>query len=360
MTENILEVSNLSKVFTSRPGPFSPKRDVRAVDGVSFDVKRGETLAIVGESGCGKSTLSRLVLGLLEATEGEVLFNGRDVRKARGKALRRFREQAQLIFQDPFASLNPRMTVGQIIGEPIWLKGELTAQERRVRVRQLLARVGLRPDHLDRYPHEFSGGQRQRIGIARAIAGSPELVIGDEPVSALDVSVQAQIINLLEELKQDMGLTFIIVAHDLVVVRHMSDRVAVMYLGRIVEIAPVEDLYSQPLHPYTRSLLDAVPVSTPAARRGRSAESDDLPDAGAIPTGCRFHPRCAFAQARCRTDDPSLSPAMDGGRQVACHFWEEIATSHPIALPPAEDSPKLQQRLAILQSLQARDAQTTP
>ncbi|WP_176084743.1 oligopeptide/dipeptide ABC transporter ATP-binding protein [Martelella sp. HB161492] len=358
-SEIILRADGVSKTFLSRTNLLKAPRPVHAVSAVNLEIRHGETFAIVGESGCGKSTLSRLLLDLIALSEGRVVFEGQDVAALKGGAKRAFRRQAQMIFQDPFSSLNPRMTVAEIIGEPIWLEGRLSGKERRNKVLDLMARVGLRPDQADLYPHEFSGGQRQRIGIARALAGDPKLIIGDEPVSALDVSVQAQIINLLEDLKHEFGLTMIIVAHDLVVVRHMSDRVAVMYLGQIVEIGPVEDLYGAPLHPYTQSLMAAVPVSSPAARQARSAAEGDLPDAANVPSGCSFHPRCPFARERCLTEVPHLRD-VGNGHQAACHFYAEIRQSRPKAAAEMAVPSKLEQRLQLYRARQALTPETLP
>ena len=349
----ILRAEHVGKTFPGRRSGLKAPRPVHAVSDISLEIARGETFAIVGESGCGKSTLSRLLLDLIPLTSGTVTFDGTDVAGMKGAAKRAFRRQAQMVFQDPFASLNPRMTVAEIIGEPIWLEGRLPKRERRAAVLELMQKVGLRPDQADRYPHEFSGGQRQRIGIARALAGRPQLILGDEPVSALDVSVQAQIINLLEQLKTELGLTLVIVAHDLVVVRHMSDRVAVMYLGQIVEVGPVEEIYARPLHPYTQSLLEAVPVSAPAERHARAALDGDLPDAANIPPGCRFHPRCPFATELCRTTPPVAAHVEEGARQVACHHWQEIAGRRPPAATEAPASPRLSTRLAAFRAGQA-------
>lgn len=353
MSDVLLQANDVSKSFGSASTLFGSSKQVQAVSQVSLEIRRGETFAIVGESGCGKSTLSRLLLDLLPLSGGQVVFEGTDISTLSASGKREFRRKAQMVFQDPFASLNPRMKVADIIGEPIWLENKLSNKQRRERVLELMAQVGLRPDQADLYPHEFSGGQRQRIGIARAIAGNPKLIIGDEPVSALDVSVQAQIINLLESLKRDLDLTLIIVAHDLVVVRHMSDRVAVMYLGEIVEVGPVESLYVEPLHPYTQSLLDAVPVAMPEQRRAREPLEGDLPDAANAPSGCRFHTRCPHAREKCSVQAPVLQTSADNsGRQVACHFWKEIFASRTAA--PAEPimPGKLKQRLAAYRKQQ--------
>jgi len=290
---------------------------LRAVDGVSFEVAVGETLALVGESGCGKSTAGRLVLRLIEATAGEVRFEGEDLRALGSEALRARRRAMQIIFQDPYGSLNPRMTVGQMISEPLVLHS-LYAKNQGKRVMELLGMVGLAPEHAQRYPHEFSGGQRQRIGIARAIAVEPKLIVCDEPVSALDVSIQAQVINLLQDLQRRLGLAYVFIAHDLAVVRHIATRVAVMYLGKIVELAGKRELFARPRHPYTQALLSAIPVPEPGASRKRMLLEGDVPSAIDPPSGCRFRTRCPYAQARCAAEEPAFE---DG---VACHFWREI------------------------------------
>jgi oligopeptide/dipeptide ABC transporter ATP-binding protein len=342
----ILEGRGLSKHFDSG-SLFGRQVRVHAVDGVTLSVRRGETLALVGESGSGKSTLGRLLLRLLPPSAGTVHHEGRDITALPAAALRPLRRELQMIFQDPFASLNPRMTVGQIVAEPLWLHTALSARQRRERAAELLHTVGLPAALAQRYPHEFSGGQRQRIGIARALASSPRLLLGDEPVSALDVSVQAQIINLLEDLKEQFGLTLVIVAHGLAVIRHMSDRVAVMYLGRIVEVAPVDRLFEQPLHPYTQALLAAVPVPSPRLRHERPLLQGDLPSAAAPPPGCHFHTRCPHARPVCAQQVPPTE-VLDGGHQVACHRWRDIAGAGavPVALP----SPALARRLALFAS----------
>jgi oligopeptide/dipeptide ABC transporter ATP-binding protein len=344
----ILEGIGLSKHFAS--GGWTGRRTVvRAVDDVSLEVERGETLALVGESGSGKSTLGRVLLNLISATSGEILYEGRNIGRLRAGELRGLRRELQIIFQDPFSSLNPRMSVEKIVGEPIWLHELVGKTERHERVASLLRTVGLRPEQARLYPHEFSGGQRQRIGIARALASSPKLLLADEPVSALDVSVQAQIINLLEDLKTRFGLTLVIVAHGLAVIRHMSDRVAVMYLGQIVELAPVASLFETPLHPYTQGLLASVPAPTPAARRKTALIEGDIPSASNPPPGCRFHTRCAHARALCRETRPPLETAGDG-RTVACHFWREIAGSGAGAIVAAPPSPAFARRLALFEA----------
>jgi oligopeptide transport system ATP-binding protein len=322
VTEPLLKVQDLKKHFAIRAGVLQRVTDkVHAVDGVSFDLMAGETLGVVGESGCGKSTTGRCILRLIEPTAGEVWFEGRSVTQASRDDLRALARDMQIIFQDPFASLNPRMTVGAIIGEGLVIHQlAKSAREIEQRVVQLLQTVGLSPDHMRRYPHEFSGGQRQRIGIARALAVSPKLVVCDEAVSALDVSIQAQVINLLEDLQSKFSLTYIFIAHDLSVVEHISDRVAVMYLGRIVELASSKDLYTRPLHPYTEALLSAVPIPDPKVKRKRVPLQGDVPSPIHPPSGCHFHTRCPIAQQPlCSTEKPELKLAAEG-HWVACHL----------------------------------------
>ena len=320
----LLQAESLVKHFPARRDVFGrPRAWVKAVDGVSFALNEGETLALVGESGCGKSTVGRLLLRLLEPTAGDVVFGGQNIHALGAEAMRRLRRHMQIIFQDPYASLNPRMTVGQMIAEPLALHEIVPGGRRAGRVRELLRRVGLRPEHAERYPHEFSGGQRQRIGIARALAVEPKLIVCDEPVSSLDVSIQAQVVNLLADLQREFGLAYIFIAHDLAVVRHIATRVAVMYLGHIVELAETAALFAEPRHPYTQALLSAVPVPDPAARRKRIILEGDVPSPLAPPPGCRFHTRCPHMRERCREEVPALL-AGAGGRATACHFWREL------------------------------------
>jgi oligopeptide transport system ATP-binding protein len=332
----LLRVENLQMYFPITQGIILQRQVgwVRAVDDITFSVRRGETLGLVGESGCGKSTTGRAILQLYKPTGGTVNFLGKNLTTLGGGDLRRMRRQMQMIFQDPYASLNPRMTVGSIVGEPLEIHNLARGREKTERVQELLRIVGLNPYFANRYPHEFSGGQRQRIGIARALAVQPSFIVCDEPISALDVSIQAQVINLLEELQQQFNLTYLFIAHDLSVVRHISDRVAVMYVGKIVELTTRDLLYERPLHPYTKALLSAVPIPDPSIERKRQRMilSGDVPSPVNPPTGCRFHPRCPFAQERCRVEEPLLVE-VEPSHMAACHFWNEIQASG--AAPPA-------------------------
>ena len=330
----LLEVNDLKKHFPVKKGTFSRVTgQVYAVDGVSFHIDRGETLGLVGESGCGKSTVGRTLLRLLEPTAGQIRMNGRDITHLDRAQMFPYREQMQMIYQDPYASLNPRMSAGDIVREPLVIHQVGTRSEREDRVASLFERVGLRPEHRDAFPHEFSGGQRQRIGIARALALGPELIVGDEPVSALDVSIQAQIINLLMDLQDELGLSYLFVAHDLAVVEHISHRVAVMYLGRIVELTDKKSLFELPLHPYTEALLSAVPVPKASARRrDRVILSGDVPSPINPPPGCHFHTRCPYAMPRCRHDEPALREVVPR-HWTACHLHDGGVRS-PLAARP--------------------------
>ncbi|TGD96151.1 ABC transporter ATP-binding protein [Methylobacterium nonmethylotrophicum] len=348
----LLELDDVRKHYPVHQGLILRRQVgiVRAVDGVSLRIAVGETLAVVGESGCGKSTLARLALRLIEPSGGTIRVEGRDVTRDGRAALRPLRRQMQVIFQDPFASLNPRMSVEEILAEPMLVHGIGDAASRAARVRELLGLVGLASYHADRFPHEFSGGQRQRIGIARALALSPKLIVCDEPVSALDVSIQAQVVNLLKDLQAEFGLAYLFISHGLAVVKHMADRVAVMYLGQVVETAPAKVLYANPRHPYTQALLSAAPVPDPTRRNARPALDGDVPSPMNPPPGCRFHTRCTVAQARCREEAPGLRP-IGAGHEAACHFAETIP-----AFTRFGDSvrhPRLQARLALYEQKRA-------
>jgi oligopeptide/dipeptide ABC transporter ATP-binding protein len=320
----LLEIRELTKHYPVRAGVFRrASQHVKAVDGVTLAIELGETLGLVGESGCGKTTLGRCVVRLIEPTSGSIAFEGRDLTALAASDLRETRRKMQIIFQDPYASLNPRMRIGEIIGEGLAIHDIARGQERRSRVKDLLARVGLRAEYYGRYPHEFSGGQRQRIGVARALAVNPRFIVADEAVSALDVSIQVQILNMLLDLQREFGLTYLFISHDLRVVEHVSDRVAVMYLGKVVEIAPAAKLYNEGRHPYTLALMSAVP--DPARERQRMVLQGDVPSPIDPPSGCRFHPRCPFAEKRCAEEEPAL--VFDGAHGIACHVFGPSAST---------------------------------
>jgi oligopeptide transport system ATP-binding protein len=321
VSEHLVEVKALKKYFPILKGWRKEKVYVRAVDGVDFSIDRGKTLGLVGESGCGKTTVGRLILKLIEPTEGEILFEGKNLAHLDKKGIHPMRRAFQIIFQDPFASLNPRMTVSEIVGRPMTIHGLVDPSQRDERVAQLLESVGLQREHLHRYPHEFSGGQRQRIGIARALATQPRLIVSDEPTSALDVSVQAQILNLMKQLQREFGLTYLFISHNISVIRHISDRVAVMYLGKVVEMAEKRALFQSPIHPYTLALLAAVPSLDPKRKRKEVILEGDVPSPINPPSGCRFHTRCRYSLPRCLEEEPFFHQIEDG-RWVACHLAE--------------------------------------
>ena len=351
MPSPILQLQDVKTHFPVESGLLFKKHagTVKAVDGVTLDVMPGEVLGLVGESGCGKSTLARTIMQLLPATSGTVVLEGKNLTSGSAAEILAVRRDLQMVFQDPFASLNPRMTVGAILAEPMQVHDIGTAPERDERVRELLEVVGLSPEHARRYPHQFSGGQRQRIGIARALAVNPDLIVCDEPVSALDVSIQAQVVNLLQNLQKRFGLSYLFIAHDLAVVKHISDRVAVMYLGKLVETADKRTLYAAPLHPYTQALLSAIPRPDPGAQRQRIILAGDVPSAINPPSGCRFHTRCPHVQARCKQEEPVLREAAPGHR-VACHFFETLPRPADVAIRPTDLAGKFALRLAAFES----------
>lgn len=321
--QKLIEVKNLKKYFPLKTSLFKKdNRVVKAVDDVSFHIYKGETFGLVGESGCGKSTLGRTLNRLYDPTAGEIIFNGKDIAKMNTRELQPYREKMQMIFQDPYSSLNPYMNIGEIIDEPMEIHTKISKSERKKRIIEILEKVGLKEEDLDKFPHEFSGGQRQRIGIARALSINPEFILCDEAISALDVSIQAQVINMLEDLQSEMNLTYLFIAHDLSMVRHISDRIGVMYLGKIVEISKSEDLYTKPLHPYTQALLSAIPIPDPIKAQSSKREiiKGELPSPIELETGCRFRTRCPFAKPICAEVDPELK-AVDGEHMAACHLY---------------------------------------
>lgn len=323
MTDVLLKVENLKKYFPVSGGFFGKKvGEIKAVDDISFAVHKGETLGIVGESGCGKSTVGRMLMRLLEPTDGKVIFDGAELTSLSSTEMRKMRRELQMVFQDPFASLNPRHTIEKILEEPLIVHNLGNSKERKVKVAEMLEKVGLSSYHAKRYPHQFSGGQRQRIGIARALMTKPKLIIADEPVSALDVSIQSQVLNLLEDLQNEFGLTYIFIAHDLGVVRHISDRVGVMYLGRLVELCNGDSLYEEPLHPYTKALLDAVPIPDPSAKKDKELLKGEIPSAANPPIGCAFHTRCSACMDICKMEKP-IWKEIKQDHYVACHLYND-------------------------------------